>query len=117
MPNPPSASVPSGAAAFNAPRSDVASAPQFDPSGRFLHRCAHPGCTAWGAFGFGVDFRRYRQAVARGDQDARRWLGRWYCAAHRPPAEAVPPKGLPPAPGNRASDPTQQRTSRQGRLL
>ena len=35
----------------------------------YLHFCAK--CGAWGAFGYGVNFR-----VGR--------LGRWYCAAHRP---------------------------------
>ena len=35
----------------------------------YLHFCAK--CGAWGAFGYGVDFRLGR-------------LGRWYCSAHRP---------------------------------
>jgi hypothetical protein len=39
------------------------------PDGLFLHFCAE--CGAWGAFGYGVNFRAGR-------------LGRWYCAAHRP---------------------------------
>jgi hypothetical protein len=35
----------------------------------YLHFCSK--CGAWGAFGYGVNFRIGR-------------LGRWYCAAHRP---------------------------------
>jgi hypothetical protein len=35
----------------------------------YLHFCVK--CSAWGAFGYGVNFRLGR-------------LGRWYCAAHRP---------------------------------
>jgi hypothetical protein len=35
----------------------------------YLHFCAE--CGAWGAFGYGVNFRLGR-------------LGRWYCAANRP---------------------------------
>ena len=38
--------------------------------GQFLHFCVT--CGAWGAFGYGVSLRAGR-------------LGRWYCAAHRPP--------------------------------
>lgn len=37
--------------------------------GLFLHFCVD--CGAWGAFGYGVNFRAGR-------------VGRWYCAAHRP---------------------------------
>jgi hypothetical protein len=38
-----------------------------------LHFCAE--CGAWGAFGYGVNWRAGRQ-------------GRWYCAAHRPQGAA-----------------------------
>jgi hypothetical protein len=39
-------------------------------NGVVLHFCSE--CGAWGAFGYGVNLRAGR-------------LGRWYCAAHRPP--------------------------------
>lgn len=38
----------------------------------FVHLCAHPGCTAWGGWGEGVDLLRGRP-------------GTWWCAEHRPP--------------------------------
>jgi hypothetical protein len=45
------------------------------PSGLFSHFCTE--CGAWGAFGYGVNLRAGR-------------MGRWYCAAHKPPQGAVP---------------------------
>jgi len=41
--------------------------------GAFLHFCV--GCGAYGAFGYGVNFRAGR-------------LGQWYCAVHRPRGDA-----------------------------
>jgi hypothetical protein len=41
-----------------------------DRNGVFSHFCAT--CGAWGAYGYSVNLRAGR-------------LGRWYCAAHRPP--------------------------------
>lgn len=40
------------------------------PATHLIHPCEHPGCHAWGAFGFGVDLRTGRR-------------GRWFCADHR----------------------------------
>jgi hypothetical protein len=41
------------------------------------HRCEHPGCTRWGAFGFGVDLLR-------------KTVGRWYCRDHKAAGELIP---------------------------
>lgn len=54
------------------------SGPQFvGPDGQlvrpraFMHYCQHPGCTAWGAFGFKVRLQAKNQP------------GVWYCAEHK----------------------------------
>jgi len=52
--------------------------------GPFLHACEAPGCTAWGAYGYGV-------RLLRGQR------GQWFCKAHRPKAEAPPPPVAKPA--------------------
>lgn len=36
------------------------------------HRCAAPGCGAWGSYGEGVKLKAGK-------------LGTWWCSAHRPP--------------------------------
>jgi hypothetical protein len=47
----------------------------------FDHYCEHPGCVAWGEFGFGVDLLRGRR-------------GHWFCADHR--GEGLPKQAVPP---------------------
>lgn len=49
-------------------------APQPAPPGIWEHLCEHPGCSAWGSFGF-----------TRG----RNWPVRWYCHEHRAEGEAT----------------------------
>lgn len=68
--------------ALNGKRSDASSS--LDASGRFLHPCCHPECSREGAFGVGADLRRYLRAAEKGEVDAGRWLGRWWCRAHVP---------------------------------
>lgn len=69
-------------APFDGKRSNAS--PGLDALGRFSHPCIHPGCGAEGAFGQGADLGRYVRAAEKGEADAVRWLGRWWCRAHVP---------------------------------
>lgn len=66
----------------------------------FIHFCGHPGCRAWGSFGFGVSLRHGRR-------------GRWFCAEHKADGEHAAADAAPPAPQS-PRGPTQPK---QGKLL
>lgn len=76
--------------------------PMVDKRGRFLHPCQHPGCGRNGVFGQGADLRRYYRAVEKGEVNAERWLGRWWCREHVP-------DGVLPQPDAPRADPAPER--------
>jgi len=67
----------------------------------FVHGCEHPGCTEWGAFGFGVCLLKDVP-------------GHWFCRAHRADGAVADTRpgatAAPPTPSPRAIE-------KQGRLL
>lgn len=94
--------------ASNAERCDAS--PRFEGASRLITPCMKPGCGAFGVYGFGANLRRYSRAVEKGEKRAARWLGLWYCAAHKNEGRR---------PGSTAEvDPDQHvRTRKQGSLF
>lgn len=97
-----SGAAPAGSPHLEAFGGERSNAPFIDAGGHFRHPCRNPGCRREGSFGLGVSLRRYFAAVEGGDAQAARWLGRWWCAEHRPRAgriEAEPLSRTPDAGG------------------
>ncbi|MEW5729884.1 MAG: hypothetical protein AB1918_18790 [Pseudomonadota bacterium] len=73
----------------------------------FIHFCDHPGCRAWGSFGFGVSLRHGRR-------------GRWFCAEHKADGEHAATDAAPAGTGPqsaRMSAKPAERGDKQGKLL